>query len=114
RHLSHTDRCHCGNTCIFSDHRGVFNAGDPFSHHHAAARLRTRDPFATLLKLPKERGIPSTYALGIMSTLTQPGEDTRVGTAGRIVVKGRVMRMVPHASGATLEWTSQKLDACAY
>ncbi|CAN0274316.1 unnamed protein product, partial [Scytosiphon promiscuus] len=79
-------RSGCGMNC---------SSGDPFSHHHAAARLRTRDPFATLVKLPKERGIPSTYALGIKSTLTQPGEDTRVGTAGRIVVKGRVMRMVP-------------------
>ncbi|CAN0121273.1 unnamed protein product, partial [Scytosiphon promiscuus] len=38
-------RSGCGMNCF---------SGVPFSHHHAAARPRTRDPFATLLKLPKE------------------------------------------------------------
>lgn len=78
------------------------------------AKLETGDPFATLFKLPKTRDNPSTYALGVLSAIARPSADARVGTAGGVVVKGRLMKLIPDASGSTFEWTSQELDAFSY
>lgn len=85
----------------------------------AGMRLGTGDPFAMLLKLPKQRSVPSTFALGILSALTSPSVDSRVGTAGGVIVKGRLMKLecptylARRSNGRLTSWTPVRTCAAS-